>query len=125
MGYGVSTANAGLMATAAVSVNAAYAALAIGAPGSAGTANPSSVTVRESLTWGSQSGGVIAITNTPEWTSWAGTNGENVNGLDTWSVVTASSGSFGLSAGLGLAVTMDTGDSLTLSALSLTVPTAA
>lgn len=123
MGYGVSTANAGLMATAAVSANAAYQELAIGAPGSAGTANPSSVTTRQALTWGSQSGGVIAITNTPEWTAWAGTNGENVSGTTTWSL--SSAGAFGLSAGFALAVTMDTGDSLTETALSVTVPTAA
>jgi hypothetical protein len=97
-------------------------ALAIGDPGSAGTSNPSSVTTREAVTWGSASGGVIAASNSPAWTSWAGSNGEVVTDIAFWSA--SSWGTFGLSMQLNSSVTMDTGDSLTLTAISITLPTA-
>lgn len=123
MGYGLSTANANLAATAATGTNAAWAELATGAPGSAGTSNVSSTTTREAITWASASGGVVAANGTlPSWPSWAGTNGESVNGLTTWSASTA--GNFGLSAGLGSTVTMDTGDTLALTSLTVTIPQA-
>lgn len=119
---GLSAANANLAAAAATGTNAAYAGLNTGEPGSAGTSNTSSVTTRESVSWGSASGGVIAASNEPEWTSWAGTNGESVGYITLWSL--SSSGTFGLSMALGSAVTMDTGDSLTLTEIQLTIPVA-
>src|SRR5215469_8396932 len=66
-----------------------------GAPGSAGTANVSSTTTREAVTWGSPSAGSIAASNQPAWPSWAGTNGEVVTDISFWSAST--SGTFGLS----------------------------
>ena len=96
-----------------------YAALAVGDPGSAGTSNPSSVTTRESVTWGSVSSNAVAASNEPEWTSWAGTNGESVTDITLWSA--ASSGTFGASMQLGSSVTMDTGDSLTLTEVQLSL----
>lgn len=119
---GLSTTNADLALTAAVGTNAAYAQLHTGDPGSAGTSNVSSVTTREAVTWASASAGSIAASNSPAWTSWAGTNGENVNDLSFWSL--SSSGTFGLSMALASGVTMDTGDSLTLTSVTVSIAVA-
>jgi hypothetical protein len=119
---GLSTANANLALTAAVGTNAGYVQLHTGDPGSAGTSNVSSVTTREAVTWGSSSGGAVSASNEPEWTSWAGTNGETDNDVSFWSAST--SGTFGLSMALASSVTMDTGDSLTLTELQITITTA-
>lgn len=121
---GVSATNAGLMATAAVSANWAFAQLHKGAFGSAGTTNVSSVTTRPAVTWGSQSGGVIAANGTlPSWASWAGTNGESQTGITGWSSGTPGAGTYGGGITLSAPVTMNTGDSLSLTAISVTVPT--
>lgn len=123
MAAGLSAANANLAAAAAVGTNAAYAQLHTADPGSAGTTAVSSVTTREAVTWGSASGGVVSANGTlPSWTSWAGTNGEVITYISLWSL--SSAGAFGLSAALGASVTMNTGDSLTLTAISVTIPTA-
>lgn len=127
---GISSTVATAMLEAAVgtsTVSAAnamnYAALAIGDPGSAGTSNPSSVTTRESVTWpGSPTSNAIAASNEPEWTSWAGSNGEVVTDITLWSAST--SGTFGASMQLGSSVTMDTGDSLTLTEVQLSMSSA-
>jgi len=102
--------------------DAAYIQLHTGAPGPAGTSNVSSTTTREAVTWASASGGVIAASNQPAWAAWAGTNGEVDTDISFWSLAT--SGTFGLSMALNSSVTMDTGDSLTLTAISITIPTA-
>lgn len=123
MAAGLSTANANLAAAAAVGTNAAFAQLHTANPGSAGTTSVSSVTTRPAVTWGSASGGVVSANGTlPSWTSWAGTNAEVVTYISLWSA--SSSGTFGLSAQLGSSVTMNTGDSLTLTSISVTIPTA-
>lgn len=124
---GISAAVATAMLEAAVgtgTVSAAnamnYAALATGDPGSAGTSNPSSVTTRESVTWpGTPTSNAMTASNSPEWTSWAGTNGEVVTDITLWSAATA--GTFGASMQLGSSVTMDTGDSLTLTQVQLSM----
>lgn len=118
-GLSVATANAALSAIVA---NANDVALATGAPGSAGTANPSSVTTRQSVTWGSPSAASVSASNQPAWTGWAGTNGEVDTDLTFWSLVT--SGAFQFSMPMNSSVTMDTGDSLTLTALTVSLPTA-
>lgn len=122
MADGLATAVADAALTTITGTDANYISLAIGDPGSAGTSNPSSVTTRESVTWGSASGGSIAASNEPEWTSWAGTSPETVTDIAFWSL--SSSGTFGLSMQLNSSVTMDTGDSLTLTSISITLPTA-
>jgi hypothetical protein len=99
-----------------------YAALAIGDPGSAGTTNPSSVTTRESVTWGSPSAAAVAASNEPEWSSWAGTSPETEEYITLWSA--SSSGTFGASMQLSATVTMETGDSLTLTEIQVTIPVA-
>lgn len=122
MADGMSAANADLMLAAGTGTNAAYVQLHTGPPGSAGTANASSVTTREAVTWGSASAGSISASNEPEWTAWAGTNGETDTDISFWSL--ASSGVFGFSMQLSSPVVMDTGDSLTLTSLTVSIPTA-
>jgi len=122
MADGLSTANADLGLNAFVGTNAGYAQLHTGDPGSSGTSNVSSTTTREAVTWNSASGASVTASNQPEWTSWAGTNGETDTDISLWSA--SSSGTFGLSMQLASSVTMDTGDSLTLTELEITLPTA-
>lgn len=121
MADGLSTAVAD-SALSTIIASAADVALAIGAPGSAGTANPSSVTTRQAVTWGTPASGAVSASNQPAWTSWAGTNGEIVSHLTFWSALTG--GTFELSMQLAASVTMDTGDSLTLTSLQISLPTA-
>jgi hypothetical protein len=84
--------------TAYTAPSATYVQLHTGDPGSAGTSNVSSVTTREAVTWGSPSAGSISASNTPTWSSWAGTNGEIVTDISVWDAST--SGNFLFSAPL-------------------------
>lgn len=94
-----------------------------GAPGSAGTANVSSVTTRKATTWASASGASVSANGTlPSYTSWAGTNGEVVSAVSGWDASTA--GNFQAAVTLSASVTMNTGDNLSLTAITGTVPTA-
>jgi hypothetical protein len=128
MADGLSTATADIALNAIVGTGtnqanaASYVQLHTGDPGSAGTANVSNVTTRESVTWGSAAAGTVSASNEPEWTSWAGTNGETDTDISFWSAST--SGTFGMSMTLSSSVTMDTGDSLTLTSISVSIPTA-
>jgi hypothetical protein len=121
MSDGLSTANADA-ALATIVSSWDYEQLHTGDPGSAGTSNVSSVTTREAVTWGSPSAGSVAASDEPEWTSWAGSNGEVVTDTSGWSLST--SGTFEGSMPLSASVTMDTGDSLTLTAITISIPTA-
>jgi hypothetical protein len=118
---GISAANAD-SALSTWTGSAGYIGLNTGPPGAAGTGNPSSVTTREAVTWGSASSGEISASNEPEWTSWAGTDGEEVSDLSFWSLDTG--GTFEFSMPLNSEVAMDTGDSLTLTSISITIPVA-
>lgn len=102
--------------------SASFAQLHVGAPGAVGTANASSVTTREAVTWAAPSGVTITASNTPEWPSWAGTNGEVVTDVTFWSA--SSGGTFEFSAALNASVTMNVTDSLSLTPLSVTIPVA-
>jgi hypothetical protein len=123
MADGLSAAVANAALSTITGTDAAYVQLHTGAPGANGTANVSSVTTREATTgWGSPSGGSIAASGTPAWTNWAGNNGEVVTDISFWSA--SSSGTFGFSMQLGGSVTMDTGDSLTLTSITVGIPVA-
>lgn len=101
-----------------------FVQLHTGDPGSAGTSNVSSVTTRPSLTWAAPSASAIANSNSPQWTNWAGTNGEVVTDISIWSANAA--GTFYLSIQLTASKTVNTGDTVTLSSASVTLsPTAA
>lgn len=118
---GVSAANAD-SALGTWTGSADYIQLHTGPPGSAFTDNISSVTTREAVTWGSASGGVIDASDEPEWAAWAGEDGEIVTDITFWSLAVAGTGQFSMLLSSG--VTMDTGDSLTLTSISITIPTA-
>lgn len=122
MADGLSTTVANAALNNIVGTNAAFVQLHTGAPGASGTSNVSSVTTRPSVSWASASGGNVSASNQPAWTNWAGTNGEIDTDISFWSA--SSSGTFGLSMQLSASVTMNTGDSLTLTAIQISLPTA-
>lgn len=89
-----------------------------GDPGASGTANVSSVTTRPALNFGAASGGSqSAVATLPSWTSWAGTNGEVVAHISVWGA--SSAGTFYYSATLTLPKTVNTGDTVSLSGLTV------
>jgi hypothetical protein len=119
---GLSTAVANAALSNIIGTDWAYAQLHTASPGTAGTTAVSTVTTRQAITWGSPSSASVAASNSPAWTSWAGTNGETDTYISGWSAST--SGTFGGSMALSASVTMDTGDSLTLTSITITIPTA-
>ena len=94
-----------------------FVQLHTGAPGAAGTTAVSSTTTRPSVTWGAASAGSVSESNTPTWSSWAGTNGEVVTDIAVFDASTA--GNFLFSAQLSSSVTMNTGDTLQLTTLTV------
>lgn len=121
MADGLSTTVANAALGNITGTNANNVQLHTGAPGSAGTANVSSVTTRPAVTWNAASAGSITASNQPAWTSWAGTNAEVDTDISFWSAST--SGTFGFSMQI-TSTTMNTGDSLTLTSITITLPTA-
>lgn len=121
---GVSATVANAMLTAATtSPSMSFAQLHTGAPGAAGTSNVSSTTLRKAVTWGTPSGGVVNANGTlPSWTSWAGTSPETVTDISLWTLLT--SGVFDAAITLSAPVTMNTGDSLSLTSIGITIPLA-
>lgn len=122
MADGLSTTVANAALSTIIGTDANNVQLHTGAPGSAGTANVSSTTTRPSVTWNSPSAGSVSASNQPAWTNWAGTDGEVDTDISFWSASVA--GTFGLSMQLNASVTMDTGDSLTLTSITISIPTA-
>lgn len=119
MADGVSTAVATAMCTTAVA-GWSWTGLFKGAPGASGTANVSSTTTRKATTWATASGASVSANGTlPSWASWAGTNGEvqtDIGGFDA-----STAGNFQGSAPLSAGVTMNTGDTLSLTAVTVAV----
>ena len=91
---------------------ALYAQLHTADPGAAGTTAVSSTTTRQAMGFGAASAGSMALTTAPSWTSWAGTNGEVVTDVSSWSATT--SGTFYFSTQLTTPRTVNTGDTLTV-----------
>lgn len=122
MADGVSSAAGTAMCTAAVA-NWAFTQLHKGSPGSAGTTNVSSVTTRPATTWATASGSSVSANGTlPSWASWAGVNGEVQTAISGWTLAT--SGVFQAAVTLSASVTMNTGDTLSLTAITVAVPNA-
>lgn len=95
-----------------------YVKLHTGDPGAAGTLNASSVTTRVVLSWAAASGGSKAIQATlPQWATWAGTNGEVVTHISIWDNLTV--GNFLDSIALSASKTVNTGDTLNLTSLTI------
>jgi len=111
-----------MLTTLTTSPASSYVQLHTGAPGANGTANVSSVTTRQAVTWGSASAGSVSASNEPEWTNWAGTSPETDTDISFWTALT--SGTFDMSMQLSSSVTMNTGDSLTLTSLTVSIPAA-
>jgi len=107
-----------LASTAFTAPTNTYVKLHVTDPGAAGASGtPSSVTTRVILSWAAASGGSKAIQATfPSWTNWAGTNGEVVGFISVWDNLTA--GNFLFSAVLAASKTVNTGDTLNLTALT-------
>lgn len=106
-----------LAGTAFTAPAASAVKLHTGDPGASATANASSVTTRPTVTWNAASAGSKSMSNTPSWPSWAGTNGEVVTHISLWDATTA--GNFLLSAALTASKTVNTGDTLNLTSLSV------
>ena len=123
MADGISSTMANsMLTTLTTSPACTYVQLHTGDPGTAGTTDVSSVTTRQAVTWNSPSAGSVSASNQPAWTSWAGTNGEVDTDISFWTAST--SGTFDMSIQLSSSVTMDTGDSLTLTSITISISTA-
>jgi hypothetical protein len=99
-----------------------YALLHTANPGATGATSVSSTTTRQAATFTAPTTGVLASSNTPSWTSWAGTNGEVVSHVSFWDAATV--GNCLWTAALSASKTVNTGDTLTLSSSSLTITNA-
>lgn len=120
----VNTANAwlntlrGTSAATFTAVTTLFVQLHTGDPGASGTANVSSVTTRPSLNFGAASAGSqSAVATLPSWATWAGTNGEVVTHISVWGA--SSAGTFYYSAALTASKTVNTGDTLNLTSLTV------
>lgn len=110
----------GTSAATFTAVTTLFVQLHTGDPGASGTANVSSVTTRPALNFGAASAGSqSAIATLPSWTSWAGTNGEVVTHISVWGA--ASAGTFYYSAQLTASKTVNTGDTLNLNSLTVSL----
>jgi hypothetical protein len=120
----VNTANAwlntlrGTSAATFTAVTTLFIQLHTGDPGSAGTANVSSVTTRPALNFGAASAGSqSAVATLPSWATWAGTNGEVITHISVWGA--SSGGTFYYSAALAASKTVNTGDTVNLTSLTV------
>lgn len=120
----VNTANAwlnvlrGTSAATFTGVTTLFVQLHTGDPGASGTANVSSVTTRPALNFGAASAGSqSAIATLPSWATWAGTNGEVVTHISVWGA--SSAGTFYYSVALTASKTVNTGDTLNLTSLTV------
>lgn len=96
-----------------------FVKLHTGDPGAAATANVSSVTTRPSLTFSAAATGAVASSNTPQWTSWAGTSPETVTDISVWDASTV--GTYLYSIALTASKTVQTGDTLTLTTVTVSL----
>lgn len=107
--------------TAWTKPTALYAQLHTGNPGASGTTAVSSVSTRNTVTFGAASNAAIALTGTaPVWNM---TGTETISGISVWSAATA--GTFLWSAALSASKTVANGDTLTLQSCGLAFNTLA
>jgi len=85
----------------------------------AGTTAVSTTTTRVAATSSAAAAGVLTMSNSPAWTNWAGTNGEVVTDIAVFDAITA--GNFLYSVALTASKTVNTGDTLTLTSLTVTL----
>lgn len=122
----VNTANAwlnvlrGASAATFTGVTTLFMQLHTADPGASGTTAVSTAGSRQALTMAAASAGSQSATTTfPSWTSWAGTNGEVVTHVSVWSA--SSAGTFYYSAALTASKTVNTGDTLNLNSLTVSL----
>lgn len=111
-----------LRAVASTAPAANYVRPHIGDPGAAGTSNVPAAehsTPRAQATFSAAAAGACALSNTPTWTSWSGTTGSNISNISVWDA--AAAGTFLYSAALTVAKVVSTGDTLTLTSLSVSL----
>lgn len=110
----------GTSAATFTGVTTLFVQLHTGDPGASGTANVSSVTTRPAVNFGAASAGAqAAVATLPSWATWAGTNGEVVTHISVWGA--SSGGTFYYSVALTASKTVNTGDTLNLASLSVSV----
>lgn len=108
----------GTSAATFTAVTTLFVQLHTGDPGASGTANVSSVTTRQALNFGAASAGSqSAVATLPSWATWAGTNGEVVTHISVWGA--SSGGTFYYSVALTASKTVNTGDTLNLTSLTV------
>jgi len=111
-----------LRATASTAPAGNYVRPHIGDPGAAGTSNVPAAehsTPRQSATFAASSSGSCALSNTPTWTAWSGTSGSAISHISIWDA--ASAGTFLYSVLLTTPKTVTTGDTLTLTSLTVSL----
>lgn len=93
-----------------------YVQLHTADPAGSGTTAVSTAGSRQAITFGASAAvsttRAITSSNAPQWTNWAGTNGEVVTHVSFWSA--SSAGTFYWSAALAASKTVGTGDTVTL-----------
>lgn len=108
----------GTSAATFTAVTTLFVQLHTGDPGASGTANVSSVTTRPALNFGAAaSGSQSAVATLPSWATWAGTNGEVITHISVWGA--SSGGTFYYSAQLAASKTVNTGDTVNLTSLTV------
>lgn len=115
----VNTANAWLnvlRGTTFTGIAGTFIKLHIGDPGSAGTANPSAVTTRQSASFSAAASGAIALSNSPAFSM---TATETISHISVWSDVSA--GNFHWSAALTVAKAVVNTDTLTFTAVGVSL----
>jgi len=105
-----------LRAVAFTAPAATYIKLHVGDPGSAGTANPSAVTTRQSATFSAASSGALALSNSP---SFSMTTTETITHISVWDASTA--GNFLWSAALTTSKSVVNTDTLTFTTLGVSL----
>lgn len=110
-----------LKGTAPTTYATVYVQIHTANPGAAGsTAVSVGSTTRQSATFGTATAGSISLSTTPSWTN--GGTSETITDISVWSAAT--SGTFLFSAQLGTSKAWANGDTLQLSSLSVSIPTA-
>jgi len=109
----------GTSAATFTAVTTMFAQLHTADPGASGTTAVSSTTTRQAVNFAAASAGSQALTGTTQWATWAGTNGEVVTHISLWGA--SSAGTFYYSVALTASKTVNTGDTLTLSTLTVSL----
>ena len=122
MTVGLSTTNlANSMLNTLRNVSGAKASVNVklhtGDPGAAGTANSSGETTRKAVTFSAAANGALALSAPVAWV-WAGSN-ETITHVSVWDNISA--GNFLFSAALSSSKAVTNGDTLTLTALGISL----